>query len=73
MLLRQTSILHVVSERGLPPRRGGLREGRQSTHGVIVEPWPETVGILARGRGNPGPRPSESWPEAVRGVSLLAL
>ena len=65
MLLRQTSILHVVSERGLPPRRAGLRGGRQSTHGVIVEPWPEAVGILAQGRASPGQKPCAgylSWP-----------
>ena len=38
-----------------------------------LQPWPEAVGIMARGRGNPGPRPCESWPEAVRGVSFMAL
>ena len=38
-----------------------------------LQPWPEAVGILARGRASPGQRPWESWPEAVRGVSFLAL
>ena len=31
-----------------------------------LQPWPEAVGILARGRASPGQRPWESWPEAVR-------
>ena len=32
-----------------------------------LQPWPEAVGILARGRASPGPRPCAgypSWPEA---------
>ena len=31
-----------------------------------LQPWPEAVGIMARGRASPGQRPWESWPEAVR-------
>ena len=31
-----------------------------------LQPWPEAVGILARGRASPGQRPWESWPQAVR-------
>ena len=46
---------------------------RDACQGGPAKEWPEAVGILARGRGNPGPRPCESWPEAVRGVSFMAL
>ena len=31
-----------------------------------LQPSPEAVGIMARGRASPGQRPWESWPEAVR-------